>query len=178
MLFRLVRPHAIFSWWHWKLTAMLLLGYLIAGLVSGAAAGATAWILRRRTQISAAAAATFTLVLAFALNLALHTEAHRFWLLGACGVFGGLLLIPRWNARAGWLTNYWIVSGLLLGFGQEFVFQEMGVASQLGARLGMASIVLAVLLVAGAAGSVLLGRKFRLPSAPLRSRGDRRVPYC
>ena len=31
VLFRLSRPHAVFSTWHWKLTAMLFLGYLIAG---------------------------------------------------------------------------------------------------------------------------------------------------
>ena len=84
-------------------------------------------------------------------------------------MFGALLLIPRWNDRAGWLTNYWIVSGLLLGFGQVLGLQEMGVASQLGARLGVASIA-----ARGASGgqaprrSVFLGRKFRLPAAPLR----------
>src|SRR5260370_15196101 len=48
VLFRLARPHAVFSAWHWKLTAMLFLGYLIAGPVCGALAGAAAWTLRRR----------------------------------------------------------------------------------------------------------------------------------
>src|SRR5258708_1414345 len=52
VLFRLARPHAVFSAWHWKLTAMLFLGYLIAGPVCGALAGAAAWTLRRRTQLS------------------------------------------------------------------------------------------------------------------------------
>src|ERR1035438_6971952 len=66
VLFRLARPHAIFSSWHWKLTAMLLLGYLIAGPLCGAAAGAAAWMLRRRVQLSVEAAATFTLGLGFA----------------------------------------------------------------------------------------------------------------
>ena len=67
------------------------------------------------------------------------------------------------------LTNYWIVSGLLLGLGQVLGLQEMGVASQLGARLGVATKVLTVLLVAGAAGAVLIGREFRLPAALLQA---------
>jgi arylsulfatase A-like enzyme len=168
VLFRLARPHAVFSAWHWKLTAMLLLGYLSAGLACGSVAGVSAWILRRRAALSIEALASFTLVLAFGLHVALSTVASRFWLLGAAGVFGALLLSSRWRDRAGWLTNYWVVSGLLLGFGQEFVFQEMGVASQLGARLGVASMLLAVLLLGGAAASVFLGRRFPLPFAPLR----------
>ena len=142
VLFRLARPHAVFSAWHWKLTAMLFLGYLIAGPVCGALAGAAAWMLRRRMQLSVEAAASFTLVLAFGLHLALNAEAGRFWLLAAAGVFGALLLIPQLRDKAGWLTNYWIVSGLLLGLGQVLGLQEMGVASQLGARLGVASKVL------------------------------------
>jgi arylsulfatase A-like enzyme len=168
VLFRVVRPHAVFASWHWKLTAILLLGYLVAGLAFGAAAGAAVWMWRRRVQVSGAAAATFSVVLAFGLHLALNAEPHRFWLLAATGLLGALLLIPQWNQRAGWLTNYWIVSGTLLGFGQELGFQEMGLASQLGARLGLASIVLAILLLGGVAASVILGRKFHLPAAALR----------
>jgi arylsulfatase A-like enzyme len=168
VLFRLARPHAVFSAWHWKLTAMLFLGYLAAGAVCGAAAGAAAWLLRRRATLTIEALASFTLVLAFGLHLVLGGEAPRWGLFGAAAAFGALLLIPRWRDRAGWLTNYWVVSGLLLGLGQEYVFQEMFVASQLGARLGRASMALAVALAAVAAASVVLGRKFRLPAAPLR----------
>jgi arylsulfatase A-like enzyme len=146
---------------------MLLLGYLVAGPVCGAAAGAAAWMLRPRVKLPVEAAATFTLVLAFGLHLALNADANRFWLLGAAGAFGALLLIPRWGDRAGWLTNYWIVSLLLLGLGQELGLQEMGVASQLGARLGVASMLLAALLLLGVAASVFLGRRFRLPAVPL-----------
>jgi arylsulfatase A-like enzyme len=58
--------------------------------------------------------------------------------------------------------------GLLLGLGQEMVLREMGVASQLGVRLGLAWMVLAALLVGSAAAAVWLGRKFRRPAAPLR----------
>jgi arylsulfatase A-like enzyme len=169
VLFRLARPHAVFSTWHWRLTAMLLLGYLIAGPVCGALAGVAAWILRRKVQISIEAAASFTLVFAFGLHLVLNGEAGGFWLLSAAGAFAALLLIPQLHDKAGWLTNYWIVSGLLLGLGQVLGLQEMGVASQLGARLGVASKVLTVLLVAGAAGSVLIGRKFRPPAALLQA---------
>ncbi len=169
VLFRLARPHAVFSTWHWKLTAMLLLGYLVVGPVCGALAGAAAWMLRRRMQLRVEAAAGITVVLAFGLHLVLNGEAGGFWLLAAAGAFVAVLLIPQLHDKAGWLTNYWVVSGLLLGFGQMLGLQEMGVASQLGARLGVASNALAVLLVAGAAGSVLIGRKFRLPAAPLQS---------
>src|SRR5262245_60413729 len=112
VLFRLSRPHAVFSAWHWKLTAMLFLGYLIAGPTCGALAGAGTWILRQRVRISVEAAATFTLVLAFGLHGALNAEARRFWLLAASAVFGALLLIRPWNHLTGWLTNYWMVSVL------------------------------------------------------------------
>src|SRR5713101_343812 len=169
VLFRLSRPHAVFSAWHWKLTARLFLGYLIAGPICGALAGAAAWILRGKVRISVDAAATFTLVLAFGMHVGVDAAANRFWLLAASSVFGGLLLIRRWNDRAGWLTNYWIVSGLLLGFGQVLGFQEMGFAGQLGARLGVATWLLAAFLLGLAATSVFVGRKFQLPAAPLRN---------
>src|SRR5260370_27089747 len=84
VLFRLARPHAVFSAWHWKLTAMLFLGYLIIGPVSGALAGAAAWMLRRRMQLSIEAAASFTVVLAFGLHLVLNA-AGGVWLLFAAG---------------------------------------------------------------------------------------------
>src|SRR6476659_1359281 len=68
VLFRLTRPHAVFSTWHWNLTALLLLGYLIVGFACGALAGAAARSLRR-FQLSIESAATFTLVFAFGLHL-------------------------------------------------------------------------------------------------------------
>src|ERR1035441_5158495 len=170
VLFRLTRPYAVFTAWHWQFTAMLLLGYLTVGIGCGAAAGAAAWMSRRSVHLNIESAATFTLVLAFGLHLLFWRKANpsRFWLLAAAGVFGALLLIPRWGGRAGWLTNCWIVSGLLLGFGQELGLKGMGVASQLGAPLGKATIILAALLLGGVAAAVFLGRRFRLPAAPLR----------
>ena len=156
VLFRLSRPHAVFSTWHWKLTAMLFLGYLIAGPICGALAGAGAWILRRRVRVSVEAAATLTLVLAFGLHVAVNPEARRFWLLAAAGGLGALLLIRPWNDRAGWLTNYWIVSGLLLGIGQLIGLREMGVAGQLGARLGVARLLLQAFLLVAVATAVFL----------------------
>ena len=101
VLFRLARPYAVFSSWHWKLTAMLFLGYLIAGPICGALAGASAWMLRRRMQLSVEAAASFTVVFAFGLHLALNAEAGRFWLLAAAGTFVALLLIPQLREKAG-----------------------------------------------------------------------------
>ena len=129
VLFRLARPHAVFSTWHWKLTAMLLLGYLVVGPVCGALAGAAAWMLRRRIQLRVEAAAGFTVVLAFGLHLVLNGEAGGFWLLAAAAAFVAVLLIPQLHDKAGWLSNYWVVSGLLLGFGQVLGLQAMGVAA-------------------------------------------------
>src|SRR5450631_4288791 len=81
LLFRLTRPYAIFTAWHWQLTAMLLLGYLVAGVVCGALAGAAAWMLRGRMQLTIESAATFTLVLAFGLHLVFlrNASASRYW---------------------------------------------------------------------------------------------------
>ena len=78
VLFRLSRPHAVFSTWHWKLTAMLLLAYLIAGPICGALAGAGAWIMRRKVRISVETVATLTLILAFGLHVAMNAEARQF----------------------------------------------------------------------------------------------------
>lgn len=168
VLFRIVRPHAVFSSWHWTLTATLLLGYLVAGSVCGAVVASAAWLLRPRVHLPVDVATTFTLLFAFGLHLALDFQASRVWLLAASAVLGALLLVPRWNAAAGWLTNYWVMWGLLLGLGQELAFQEMGVAQQLGARLGIASMVLATMLAGSAAAAIVLGRKMRLPDAQLR----------
>jgi arylsulfatase A-like enzyme len=126
-------------------------------------------MLRRRAPISVETAACFTLVFAFGLHLALNGAGGWFWLLAASCVFAVLLLIPQLQDKTGWLTNYWIVSGLLLGLGQVLGLEAMGVASQLGASLGMASKLLTFLLVAGAAGSVVIGRRFRLPAVLLQS---------
>jgi len=168
VLFRLSRPHAVFSAWHWQLTTILVLGYLIVGPICGALAGAAAWLLRPRVRISTESAATFTLIVAFALHVGVNGHASQFWLLAASSVLGALLLIRQWNDRVGWLTNYWIVSVLLLGLGQVLGLREMGVAGQLGARLGLATLLLAASLLGSAAASVHLGRKFQIPAAPLR----------
>ncbi|MEO8597382.1 MAG: sulfatase [Candidatus Solibacter sp.] len=168
VVFRLVRPHAVFSSWHWTLTAALMLGYLIAGSVCGAVVGAAVWFLRSRVSLPVEAAATFTLLFAFGLHLALDPQARGPLLLAAAVVFGVLLLVPRLRAATGWLTSYWVMPGLLLGLGQQLVLKEMGVASQLGAPVKVASIALTALLLTGAAVAVFVGRKASLPAAPLR----------
>jgi arylsulfatase A-like enzyme len=168
VIFRIVRPHAIFSSWHWTLTAALMLGYLIAGSLCGAVAGAAIWLLRSRVILPVEAAATFTLLLAFGLHLALDSQADSPWLLAAVVVLGVLLLVPRLRTATGWLTSYWVMPGLLLGLGQLLVIKDMGVASQLGAPVKLASIALTALLMTGAAAAVYVGRKASLPAAPLR----------
>src|SRR5438067_6407298 len=77
LLFRLIRPYATFTSWHWKLNAALIAAYFVAGAVAGALAGAGVYFLNcNRTFIRnedssdvVGLAATFTLVLAFAINL-------------------------------------------------------------------------------------------------------------
>jgi arylsulfatase A-like enzyme len=138
-------------------------------MACGAAAGAAIWMLRRRAETTIEAAATLTVVLAFGIHVVLWrtNSTSRYWLLTAVVVFAACLLVSRLGKQVGWLTNAWIVSGLLLGFGQELGLKEMGVASQLGAPLGKATVILAALLAGGTAGAILLGRRFRLPAAPL-----------
>ena len=179
VLFRLTRPHAVFSAWHWKLTAMLLLGYLIAGPVCGALAGAAAWILRRKVRISVEVGGH--LYPGPRIRAACRVGTPKPAGSGclpppACSA--RLLLIRRWNDRAGWLTNYWIVSGLLLGFGQVLGLREMGVASQLGARLGMASLA-ARGPSAGSRRGFRISRKEVPPAGrPASFRSDRRRRRC
>ncbi len=77
VLFRLVRPYAVFTSWHWQMTALLIAGYLGAGLLAGAAAGLAINLLIRGTNVIRnsdtsqvfESAATFSLALCFGLNM-------------------------------------------------------------------------------------------------------------
>ncbi|MEO8595845.1 MAG: sulfatase [Candidatus Solibacter sp.] len=168
VVFRLTRPHATFSSWHWALTAGLLLGYVVAGALCGAAGAVAGWLVRSRALVEVEVAATLSLLAAFGLHLVFNFQSNSPWLMLVTLILGGLLVIPAWRTGTGWLTNYWIVSGLLLGLGQVLALQGMGVASQLGARLGLASLALWVILGGTASAAVLAGRNLRLPVTALR----------
>src|SRR3984957_14818478 len=86
VLFRLGRPYAQFTPWHWALTGQLMLAYLIAGAVSGGLAGLVVFFLRntkrfsgRPTALVIEHAATLTLCLAIAIHVATQHGAPHLW---------------------------------------------------------------------------------------------------
>src|SRR5450759_90843 len=89
VLFRLTRPYSIFTPWHWKLTALLLLGFLAIGPLLGALAGFLVWRWRYRETFRVhparvlELAASLSLALAFTINLAAASELpyRGIWLL-------------------------------------------------------------------------------------------------
>src|SRR4051812_41992960 len=58
VVFRLTRPYAGFTPWHWRLTFLLLIGYLICGAAVGAAAGLGIALWKRRARSEDCANAT------------------------------------------------------------------------------------------------------------------------
>src|ERR1700683_2955125 len=77
VIFRLGRPYARFTTWHWELTGQLALAYLAAGLIAGAVVALAAYFLRhsewlrgRPTALVMEHAAALTLVLAVGLHMA------------------------------------------------------------------------------------------------------------
>ena len=170
VVFGILRPYAIFTPWHWSMTAILLLGFLAAGCIAGAAGAVTLWFTRRvlfeedQSPQILETAGGLTVTLAFLVNLVLgFGDAHGFVPLIVAGVLlAGIqmaaLFSGRWRLRAGFLTNYWISAALLLGLGTELKLREMGVAGQLGAHLDRWSWVLAVALLVTAVVSVVVGR--------------------
>jgi arylsulfatase A-like enzyme len=170
VIFRTTRPYSIFTTWHWKLTAELLLAYLAIGLASGALAGYLVWLKRDgeavRTNPARALelAAAVTLALGFEVHvlMAQGTQHGGMWLQLAAVIFLLLLLVAlrsvQWMNRLGLLTNYWVISGLLLGVGQEHSLLEMDSAAQLGASIQKWALVLALALPVIAALAVWAGR--------------------
>src|SRR5579862_1186131 len=140
VVYGLTRPYALFPAWHWRLTAILIAGFLGVGLVAGAAAGLAVFVMRRSGLLQSIpstameTAATLSLVLAFVIHVLLEPRgsAGWYWILSVSIGFSALLAIATsssvWSDRFGLLTNPWVVSGLLLGFGQVWVIINMGVA--------------------------------------------------
>jgi arylsulfatase A-like enzyme len=175
LLFRLIRPYATFTAWHWRLTALLILAYLITGALVGAVAGMAAYFLTRKTayvQNSDPAdvvtrAATLTLVLAFFASLLFAPSyAGKQTLLWVSIAFifllGASIRSARWSEWLGFLTNPWIVAALLLGTGQVFgLLQLEDLGRQLGVGVKVWAVGLAFSLIVLAVASVMLGRVLR-----------------
>jgi arylsulfatase A-like enzyme len=175
LIFRFTRPYAVFSGWHWQLTGLLVLAYLIVGAVTGAFAGLLVHLVRQRLADDTNPlhalefAATLPVTLALMGNgifITFSNYGYKGLYESAVAALGtGLLLAGIlsgvWANRAGLLTNAWIVCGLILGFGEEFELFNMGVAAQLGSPIAKAALTLGVMLLLAAVLAVLVGRSLR-----------------
>lgn len=180
IVFGILRPYATFTPWHWRLTAILLAGFGIAGALAGLLAGLLVWFVRRRSldvrQVPDVLQKTagLTVTLAFLANLlAGFGDAQGYVPLFVVGVLlAGVqiaaVLSDRWRERAGLLANYWVTAALLLGAGTEIKLREMGVAGQLGARLDVWSWALGAALLAILILSLRFHRLAQSPMLPLR----------
>ncbi len=181
ILFRLARPYARFTTWHWVLTGQLAAAYLAHGVLFGALAGGMIFFFRKTPRLSGGQAAlvtehaaTLTLTVALALDMAHNPEPPDGWwrlLLVPLALSGMLLLAMRskaWSTRLGLLTNPWVVAGLFLGLGQVSTLDEMGVAGQLGVPLQLWYYLLLGVLALAAAAAIWGGRRWRQAWNPQR----------
>jgi arylsulfatase A-like enzyme len=173
LAYRLTRPYAVFTGWHWRLTVLVLAGYLVTGLAVGALAGLAVGLARRDPRAVEPAAA-ITLLLALILNavavggIGVSSAVQ----IGAALVLLLLLLAqwrdPRWQATLGWIANPWILSLVWLGTGYSFTIVNAGLGSQLGRRMDLAAAALAAAMILALAGALFIGRQWRHYSMLLR----------
>ena len=173
VLFHLVRPYATFTSLHWRLTVLLIVGYLVTGMVAGALAGLGVALLKRRTRWIAGSdagalletAATLTVAIAFLGSLLTASPSHTGWIvlsITSAALIALLLTALRsqaWSERVGFLTHPWIVASLLLGAGLAMSLLDLDtLARQLGVSVRVWQILAAAGLLTVALASVLLGR--------------------
>jgi arylsulfatase A-like enzyme len=178
VLFRLGRPYARFTTWHWELTGQLAAAYLVHGAVLGGIAGLLVYFFRNTLRLSAALvtehAAALTLTLALMLEIVFNPSPPVGWwklLLVPLALSGILVLSIRsevWSTRFGLLTNPWIVAGLFLGLGQVSTLEYMGVAGQLGVPIEVWYYLLLAILALVVAAAIWLGRRWRRAAGPNR----------
>jgi len=174
VLFRLSRPYARFTTWHWTLTGQLVLAYMAAGAVLGGLAGLVIFLLQksprvadRPTALVVEHAAALTLTLAIVIQLAAQPAAPDIWwkLLAIPLVLADLLVLAiytkRWSTRFGLLTNPWVIAGLFLSGGQVSSLQFMGVAQQLGISIQPWYFILLGFQLLAACAAVWIGRRWR-----------------
>jgi arylsulfatase A-like enzyme len=181
VLFRLGRPYARFTAWHWELTGQLVLAYIAAGVVAGALAGFLVFLLRNAPRLSIGQtipviehAATLTLTLAMALDIAVTPAPPDGWWefvlipLALSAILLVAILWEVWDKRLGLLTNPWVMAGLFLGLGQISALEGMGVAGQLGLSIQLWRYLLIGILALAVAAAVWPGRRWRQASDPSR----------
>ena len=181
VLFRLSRPYARFTTWHWTLTGQLVLAYMAAGAVLGALAGLVIFLLRKSPRLAYRPialtlehAAALTLTLAIVIQLAVQPAAPDIWwkLLAIPLVLADLLVLAiytkRWSTRFGLLTNPWVIAGLFLSGGQVSALQFMGVAQQLGISIQPWYFILLGLQLLAACAAVWIGQRWRQACNPDR----------
>jgi len=177
VLFRLGRPYARFTTWHWTLTGELAAAYLVHGIFFGALAGLIVFFFRHSPRLSGGQAplviehaATLTLTVALALDILRHPLPPdgwwKLWLVPL--VLSAILLLAlrseAWSRRFGLLTNPWLMAGLFLGFGQMSTLEDLGVAGQFGVPLRLWYYVLLVMLLLVAVATAWFGRRWRQAS--------------
>jgi arylsulfatase A-like enzyme len=181
VLFRLARPYARFTTWHWTLTGQLALAYMAAGLLSGAFAGLLVFLFRNRPRLNGRPtalvvehAAALTLTLAIVFQLTTQPAAPDIWwkLLVIPLVLIDVLILSilsgPWSTRFGLLTNPWVIAGLFLSAGQVSALQFMGVAQQLGMWIRPWYYILVVVQFVAAGVAMWVGRRWRLAWNPNR----------
>ena len=179
--FRVARPYARFTTWHWVLTGQLAAAYLVHGIILGTLAGALVYLFRNTPRLASSQAplvtehaATLMVIVASGFEMSFYPSHSAGWwkLLFVPLALGVILLLAirseTWSARFGLLTNPWITAGLLLGCGQLFALEGVGVAGQLGLSIQLWSYLLLGLLLLIAAAAIWLGRRWRQASTPGR----------
>jgi arylsulfatase A-like enzyme len=168
LLFNFTRPYSTFTSWHWQPTWLLVAAFFATGVLCGAAAGLAVFFcgnFRNRLRLEQAGTLTLALAVLIRVVTAWHGLEGWSWLLLASATFSGLLVLgfrsSAWHARLGYLTNPWVISGFLLGLGQEAVVLNMGTAEQLGSHVRLLEALLAVLLLGLPIGAVIAGNLLR-----------------
>ena len=181
VLFRLGRPYARFTTWHWTLTGQLALAYLAHGVFFGALAGGLVFLFHKTPRLAGGQAAlvtehaaTLTLMVAVALDMSrnpVHPDGWWKLLLVPLALIAILLVSLRsetWSKRFGLLTNPWLVAGLFLGMGEVFALEDQGVAGQLGLSIQTWANLLTGIQVLAVAAAIWLGRLWRRAWNPSR----------
>lgn len=184
-LFGLARPYAMLTPWHWQLTALLIVAYILTGLFAGALAGlvlymlmaSARWIQNADTDSVLEAGGALTLVIAFSANVLAYPspEIGQTALFCVSLVFAALLVgsvrSGKFSERLGFLTNPWIIAAVLLTLGQMFGLMKLREdGSPASSKVTLLSAALIVGVVAIVLGAVVAGRRLR-PRLARRSLG-------
>lgn len=177
-LFRMIRPYAMFTSWHWELTGQLMVAYILAGLFFGALAGAVVFLLGRTSlgegisedpDASIEYAATVTLASVFLWNVIfdpIYPDGTIPLRILSAVLIATLVLVtlwPAWRERLGLLPNSWVVAALLLGGCQHVSMGQLEViATQFGFNTAVLYMVLWGIIFAVGAVACFLGRRVQL----------------